>query len=465
MLRHLKPTRLPPLLFILLFAFAALAQNAAQSSPHEPYTFPGMRVRTDIALVLPDSQYVESMGPALFQEIAPCKLVSTLAGDAYPAPWGGPPFEVFESRKYTVTGSLKSGDWVNPCSNKIPANALAVATRVYTRDGTGDGTIYLTPGDWAPLQGYPAIQFHKDAELRIEETAIMLRGGIQIHAFNAGANVVLELLGYFLPDLTVARGGPKGDTGPAGPRGLTGEIGPAGPQGEPGLTGPQGLKGDTGAQGPQGLKGDIGAQGPQGLTGAAGPEGEPGPIGPQGLKGETGAQGPQGLVGPIGPQGETGPMGPQGLPGEIGPQGPKGDSGEIGPAGPQGATGAQGESGSPGPIGPAGPQGEIGPMGLQGIPGPMGPAGPQGPQGPRGAAGANGESLVLSMGGGTFPSGTLRIYDSNCTEDSYVFLQYSHHGSPGNACSVERIENGWFEVSGSTNKKFMYMVVNPVPAP
>ena len=70
---------------------------------------------------------------------------------------------------------------------------------------------------------------------------------------------------------------------------------------------------------------------------------------------------------------------------------------------------------------------------------------------------------MISMGTGTFPSGTLRIYDSNCKSNSYVFLQYSHHGSPGNACSVEAIGNGWFEVSGSTNKKFMYMVLTPVP--
>lgn len=78
--------------------------------------------------------------------------------------------------------------------------------------------------------------------------------------------------------------GPKGDTGPAGPRGP---------------------KGDTGATGPQGPKGDTGATGPQG---------------PQGPKGDTGATGPQG---PQGPKGDTGATGPQG------PQGPKGDAAEF----------------------------------------------------------------------------------------------------------------------------------------
>lgn len=65
------------------------------------------------------------------------------------------------------------------------------------------------------------------------------------------------------------------------------------------------------------------------------------------------------------------------------------------------------------------------------------------------------------MGTGTFSSGAVRVYNSAIEVTSYVFLQYNHPGSPGNACSVEAIGNGYVDVSGSTGKKFMYLVLTP----
>lgn len=59
---------------------------------------------------------------------------------------------------------------------------------------------------------------------------------------------------------------PRGETGPAGEKGLRGEPGPEGPRGERGEQGPAGEKG---------LKGDPGPQGPRGDTGPAGPSGLP----------------------------------------------------------------------------------------------------------------------------------------------------------------------------------------------
>lgn len=92
--------------------------------------------------------------------------------------------------------------------------------------------------------------------------------------------------------------GPKGDTGPIGPQGLTG------PQGPKGDTGPQGL---TGEQGPKGDKGDVGPQGPQGIQGLTGPEG---PIGPQGIQGPQGEKGDKGDTGSSGVYiGDTEPIG------------------------------------------------------------------------------------------------------------------------------------------------------------
>ena len=159
-------------------------------------------------------------------------------------------------------------------------------------------------------------------------------------------------------DTGVAATGPKGDTGPAGPRGPIGETGPQGERG------PIGATGATGETGPKGDKGDVGAQGERGLRGETGTQG---PIGPKGEKGDTGDTGPQGE------KGETGPQGPQGVQGE---KGPRGEKGEVG------ATGAQG------PVGPRGPIGETGPQGERGAVGPKGERGETGAQGPKGETGS-----------------------------------------------------------------------------
>src|SRR5512132_4029349 len=93
-----RSTRFPPLL-LLLTLFCSIAvlgdEPVVQTDTHEPMTFQGFRMRTNIAVPFPGvwGPRVISMGPALFQEIAPCKLVSTVAADQYPEPWGGPIFK------------------------------------------------------------------------------------------------------------------------------------------------------------------------------------------------------------------------------------------------------------------------------------------------------------------------------------------------------------------------------------
>ncbi|HEU4889574.1 MAG TPA: hypothetical protein VFV49_16940 [Thermoanaerobaculia bacterium] len=326
-MRVRKPTRHPPLLLLILAlcAFTAFGDEPrSQRETHEPYTFQGFRVRSNIAVPVPGvwgPRFV-SMGPALFQEIPPCQFISTLEADHYPSRWGGPAFTNNESRSYQVSGYLGDGDWANPCSYVVPGNALAVAVRIYVKQPDGDGTVYLAPASWAPFGGLPVLPFHKGDAI-VEEGAVMIRGGgFTLSSFGAGTDLTVDLLGYFVED-------PDGQ----------------GPQGEPGPAGPQGPKGD------------------QGLTGA---QGEIGPMGPQGPKGDQGLTGAQGEIGPMGPQGPKGDQGLTGAQGEIGPMGPQGD---------QGLTGPQG------PTGPEGPQGSIG------LTGPQGPIGPQGPQGPQGPAG------------------------------------------------------------------------------
>jgi len=447
-----------PLIAAALCCLAMSLIAWGQTTQHNPYTVPGARIRMNMVIPVPEADGIryESMGPATFQEISPCRVVSTLQSDAFPTEWGGPPFLPNDSRIYVGTGKLMTADWVNPCSGRIPIGVAALAVRLTVVNPQGDGIIYLAPGTWTPISGLPVLKFSPGPSIS-EEVGVMLRNDtFAVMSANAPADFSIDVLGYFEADTLGGAGpsGPKGAMGPQGPQGLTG------PQGE---KGPAGADGVAGAIGPMGATGPMGPQGEQGLTGATGVQGLPGE---QGL---TGAQGPIGPVGPMGPQGLTGDQGPQGLTGPIGPAGPTGLQGIAGPAGatgPQGEQGPAGENGMPGgpgqmgPQGPAGPQGEQGTPGVVGPPGPPGPTGPTGATGPAGAAGADGSSYILSMGTGTFTSGTLRIYNANVHGNAtYVFLQYNHPGSPGNACSVEAIGEGWFDVSGSTNKKFMYLVL------
>jgi len=110
-------------------------------------------------------------------------------------------------------------------------------------------------------------------------------------------------------------------------------------------------------------------RGPRGFTGPQGPRG---PIGPQGATGAQGIQGPVGPTGATGAIGPQGPVGPAGATGAVGPQGP------VGPAGATGATGPQGPIGPTGATGAVGPQGPVGPAGATGATGPQGPIGPAG---------------------------------------------------------------------------------------
>lgn len=85
---------------------------------------------------------------------------------------------------------------------------------------------------------------------------------------------------YQASQLPVGTGGPKGDTGAAGPKGDKGE------------------KGDTGAQGPAGAKGDTGDVGAKGEKGEKGDKGDKGDTGEKGEKGDKGDRGETGAAGP-----------------------------------------------------------------------------------------------------------------------------------------------------------------------
>jgi len=471
------------LFFILaLCAFTAFGDEPrSQRETHEPFTFQGFGVRSNIAVPIPTplGPHVVSMGPALFQAVPPCLFISTLEADHYPPRWGGPAFKNNESRSYQVSGYLADGAWENPCSSVVPGNALAVAVRIYVKQPDGDGTVYLTPASWVPAGGMPILPFHKGDAI-VEEGAVMIRGGgFTLSAFGAGTDLTVDLLGYFVEDPNGQ--GLKGEPGPAGPQGAIGPMGPQGSKGDQGLTGaqgeagpmgPQGPKGDQGLPGLQGEAGPMGPQGPKGDQGLTGLQGDVGPMGPQGPKGDQGLTGPQGDVGPVGPQGpkgdqgltgaqgDVGPMGPQGPKGDQGLTGPQGEAGPMGPQGPkgdQGLTGPQGEAGPMGPEGPKGDQGLTGPQGNVGPTGLQGPIGPIGPTGPRGPAG---QGVTFLSGVETFPpGGKITINNANISATSLLIVNYVN-GSRGNACAVDDQGNGWATLSGSPNKEFRYIVID-----
>jgi hypothetical protein len=465
-MRYRKPTRCPTLLLlaVALCAFTAFGDEPqSQRDTHEPFTFQGFRVRSNIAIPVPDiwGPRVVSMGPALFQEIPPCQFISTLEADHYPAPWGGPAFKKNESRSYQVIGFMGDGEWKNPCSLSVPSNALAVGVRINVKEPDGDGTVYLAPASWAPAAGLPILTFHK-GDAVVEEGAMRIRGGgISLGSFGAGADQTVDLLGYFVEDPDGR--GPQGEQGPAGPQGIQGPlgeigpIGPQGPKGEQGLTGVQGVPGPVGPTGPQGDLGPVGPPGPRGEPGVDGPQGIQGPqgnIGLTGAQGEPGARGPAGPEGPIGPPGPPGPQGDPGAPGLPGSQGPQGLTGAQGEAGP---AGAQGDPGPAGPSGPTGPQGPIGPDGPQGA---IGLTGPQGPIGPQGPPGQPGQGITFLSGVETFPpGGQITINNGSIRASSLLIVNYVN-GSRGNACAVDDQGNGWATLSGSPNKQFRYIVVD-----
>lgn len=405
-------------------AVAALLIPLVAAAQHNPYTVPGVQVRTNMAIPVDTGlgTVVVNMGPAVFQEIAPCRLVDTLTLDNYPPPWGGPKFAANEARIIPAAGTLLNGTWMNPCSAKVPSGAVAITMRVTVYNPDGPGTVYVAPSSWSAIAGLGITKFQPNLST-IEEGGVMLANdSFSIMPKGAGADFLVELTGYFLEDPNQATAGPKGEPGPQGIQGI---AGPTGPTGANGADGPQGPIGPTGPQGLQGVQGATGEAGAQGIQGIAGPTGP---------TGANGAEGAQGAIGPTGPQGLQGVQGPTG---EAGAQGAQGPQGAVGATGAQGAVGAQGAAGA------------------------TGATGPTGPTGPAGAAGADGKSYLIAMGTGTFPAGSLTVYNSAVTTSSYVFLQYNHPGSPGNACSVESIGSGSFVVSGSSGKSFMYLVLTP----
>ena len=418
-----------PVVAVLLQALAVYGDQADKfTKPHEPFTAYGMQVRMSVVNPIDNGSH-SALLPTVFQEIAPCRLSSTLEGDHYDTPWGGPAYLPNQTRFYPSRGVLETATFVNPCSIAIPNNAIGVVGRFRVTSHDGDGELHLDPSAPDNPNATLVLKFRKGEALMFEAGVMLTSAGtFGVSTWYAGADVTMDVLGYLLPDPAPA--GAKGDKGDPGPKGDAGEKGP---------------KGDEGEVGPAGPKGDTGDVGPAGATGT------------KGDKGDTGDRGPVGPIGPIGPMGAMGLKGDRGdigVAGPVGPAGPKGDTGATGNSGPKG------DRGDPGVAGPRGDKGDVGPMGPQG---PMGLQGPVGPRGPVGPA-----SVTALKGHGCYPPGNnaespLTIHDDAVTPSSIVILNYTDAGSNGNAQALVSQTFGSFQTTGSPNKCFQYVVLNAAP--
>jgi hypothetical protein len=197
----------------LLFSAPARAEQADKyTKPHEPFTAYGMQVR--MSLINPiDNTNQSALIPTVFQEIAPCRLTSTIALEAYASQWGGPAYQANESRRYTGRGYLSSENFINPCSEVVPRNAIGLVARFTITSATGDGEVHIDPINASSSHAATVLQFHKDQTLMFEAGVLFAGdGSFDVATWYAGADVQIDVLGYLIAD-PAPTAGPQGQKG------------------------------------------------------------------------------------------------------------------------------------------------------------------------------------------------------------------------------------------------------------
>ena len=203
---------------------------------------------------------------------------------------------------------------------------------------------------------------------RANSTTTKLGGDQQFHVNNAfgTVNVLIDLVGYYVP---ATGGGAPGLQGPKGDTGADGVDGRDGVDGADGADAVDGTDGVDGLASADGADGDDGVDGVDGLSGADGLDALPGADGADGVDGQPGTPGANGVDGADGVDGTNGVDGADGTAGTNGVDGADGAAGTDGDDGLPGAPGTNGVDGLPGAVGPVGPQGDPGPAGPAGTPG------------------------------------------------------------------------------------------------
>jgi hypothetical protein len=189
--------------FLIMLALTLSAPFAVAEEPtlHNPYTVLGVQLRAALIADAADGASAVTVGPAVFQEIVPCRLVSTLEADGYSPLWGRPAFAPNESRAYRSTGELVDGAWTNPCSRQIPDNTLAIAARVWAVGSRTDATVlWVTPGNGAAPDSTSKIVLRESDRSANEATFVLHDHMFTLTSQLGGADVVVDVIGYFLPD-------------------------------------------------------------------------------------------------------------------------------------------------------------------------------------------------------------------------------------------------------------------------
>jgi hypothetical protein len=213
---------------ILLIAGFAANGNAEELKNYNPYTVVGHQLRSELITQSPFGDDAPMrMGATLFQEVVPCRFVSTLEKDGYPAPWGGKAFEAHESRTYFPIGTLVAGDWTNPCSEVVDSRAIAVALRIIATKPDGSGMVFVG----AASGTYPAVHFIDGKDAQREADVALVAQSFRVEP-NEATDLVIDIIGYFILDPNA-----NGIVGPKGDRGDKGERGEQGLQGEKGEKG------------------------------------------------------------------------------------------------------------------------------------------------------------------------------------------------------------------------------------
>jgi Collagen triple helix repeat (20 copies) len=209
------------------------------------------------SLLLPFASWARADVPPglVYTPVPPCVLVRTAGSPAGK-------MAADETREFLARGATNlsaQGGAASGCGIPDEAAVLSLSLRVANAAGAGQLKVWASDQAEPPtvLVDYASGGTGISIPATVELCSASCAADFEIKTVTSGAQVRVDVVGYFAP----------GATGAQGPPGLPGTTGPQGPAGSPGLPGSPGL------QGPPGPMGPVGPQGPQGPQGVSAPGG------------------------------------------------------------------------------------------------------------------------------------------------------------------------------------------------
>jgi hypothetical protein len=200
------------------------------------------------SLLLPFASWARADVPPglVYTPVPPCVLVRTVGSAAGK-------MAADETREFLARGATNlSAQGGTPSGCGIPDDAavLSLSLRVANAAGAGQLKAWASDQPEPPtiLVDYSSEGTGISVPATVELCSASCAADFEIKTVKSGAQVRVDVVGYFAPGAT-------GATGAQGPPGLPGTTGPQGPPGSPGLQGPPGPMGPVGPQGPQGPQG------------------------------------------------------------------------------------------------------------------------------------------------------------------------------------------------------------------